>query len=198
MEQEVEYKLGQPMTLEEWYDMPEDEDGEIVDGLLVEEEVPSYAHEVIVGWLAQHLRAWLVPRGGFVGGSGAKFAVGILRGRKPDLSAYFPGRKPPPYGLVRTPPDIAVEIVTATPRDRRRDRVAKLHEYAAFGIRYYWILDPEMRTLEIFERTESGHFMDVLGATEGRVENVPGCDGLTLDLDGLWAEIERLDPESAG
>jgi hypothetical protein len=27
----------------------------------------------------------------------------------------------------------------------------------------------------------------------GKVERVPGCDGLSVDLDGLWAEVDRLE-----
>jgi hypothetical protein len=28
---------------------------------------------------------------------------------------------------------------------------------------------------------------------EGRLENIPGCAGLTVDLDALWAAIDSLD-----
>jgi hypothetical protein len=39
------------MTLEEWADLDEDVDGELVDGVLQEEETPSFLHEIIVTWL---------------------------------------------------------------------------------------------------------------------------------------------------
>jgi hypothetical protein len=35
-----------PMSLEAWGDLPEDEPGELVDGLLVEEEMPNWIHEI--------------------------------------------------------------------------------------------------------------------------------------------------------
>ena len=38
----------EPMTLEQWADMDEDEPGELVDGALVEEEVPTILHEAVV------------------------------------------------------------------------------------------------------------------------------------------------------
>ncbi|MCG8420363.1 MAG: Uma2 family endonuclease [Proteobacteria bacterium] len=203
------------LSLDEWYRMPEDEPGELVDGRLVEEEVPGYVHEFLVLLLGRIFGDWVLPRGGFVGGSDAKFAVGPGRGRKPDLTVYFPeSPPPPPAGLIAVPPDIAVEIVSPTPGDVRRDRVDKMDDYATFGIRYYWILDPQSRTLDIFElgvdriagrpaaprRTDSAshalpgrQYTQVLEAAGGTIATVPGCDGLTVDLDALWAEIGRLE-----
>jgi Uma2 family endonuclease len=192
----AEASSERPLSLEAWAALPEDEPGELVDGRLVEEEVVGYAHEVIAAWLIHVLRAWLSDRGGFVGTSDAKFAVGPKGGRKPDLTVYLPGsRKPPAYGLIHVPPDIAVEVVSPTPRDGRRDRVEKVREYASFRVRWYWIVDPQVRALEIFELGADGRYAYALGATEGRIENVPGCKGLSLDVDALWAELDRLGGE---
>ncbi|HET8775792.1 MAG TPA: Uma2 family endonuclease [Thermoanaerobaculia bacterium] len=77
------------------------------------------------------------------------------RGRKPDLAVYLVRQQLPRNGAVTTPPDIAVEVVSPTPRDERRDRIEKMDEYAAFGIRFYWILDPWLQSLEIFELTDA-------------------------------------------
>jgi Uma2 family endonuclease len=184
------------MSLAEWAALAEDEPGELLDDRLVEEEVPDYVHEVIVAWLIRILGSWLAPQGGFIGGSEARFAVSARRGRKPDVSVYLPGGNVPPRrGLVRVPPDIVVEVVSATPRDGRRDRVEKMDEYAAFGVRFYWIADPEFRSLEIFELGADGRYARALAATEGVVAVVPGCGGLSIDLDSLWREIDRLGPE---
>lgn len=188
------------MSIEEWAAMPEDEPGELVDGYLQEEEMPGLLHEIVMAWLLSVLRTWTAPRGGLVFGSEAKFAVAARRGRKPDLTMYLPGHPPlPRYGAVRVPPDVAVEIVTPTPRDVRRDRVEKFDDYAAFGIRYYWIVDPEQQTLEIFELGGDGRYVRALGASEGTLTTVPGCESLTLALDELWREAEKLaanEPES--
>jgi Uma2 family endonuclease len=185
------------LSLAEWSDLPEDDDGELADGLLEAEEMPDLVHEAAVAWVFTALAFWLRGRGGFVLGSEVKLALAEDRGRKPDVSVYLPGRVPPGRGVVRLPPDIAVEVVSPTPRDERRDRVEKFGEYAAFGIRFYWILDPSLGSLEVFELQRDGRYARALAATSGLVSQVPGCEGLKLDLDHLWREIERLGPEEA-
>ena len=80
------------MTLAEWADMDEDEPGELVDGLLVEDEDVGYQHDAVGAWLAHLLFGWVVPRGGIVAVSDARFGVTLHRGRKPDLSVATPGR----------------------------------------------------------------------------------------------------------
>jgi Uma2 family endonuclease len=187
-----------PMTVQEWAALPEDEPGELCDGVLVEEEVADLTHETAVLWLGTLLRTWVVALGGFAFASEVKYALSNLRGRKPDLSVFFPGRPAlPRRGPVAIAPDIAVEIVSPGAADQRRDRIAKLADYAGFGVRFYWMLDPAARTFEILELGPGGRYVHALGASEGKLSQIPGCAGLTLDLDELWREIERLDPESA-
>jgi len=184
------------ISLEEWNALAEDQPGEVVDGYLEEEEVPDYVHEFLLMLLGQVFANWVVPRGGALGGPDAKLVVGERRGRKPDLTVYLPGSAfPPRRGLIRVPPHIAVEIVSPTPRDERRDRVEKVDDYAAFGVRWYWIVDPELRSVEILELGPDRRYIHSLGATSGVIDPVPGCEGLTLDLDAVWAAVDRLPAE---
>jgi Uma2 family endonuclease len=188
---------GQQITLAEWSRLDEDVAGELVDGLLEEEEMPTVVHELVVIWLGAVLRAWLAGRGGLVGGSEVKLAVGPDRGRKPDLFIYLPGRRLPPRSasMVTVPPSIVIEVVTPTPRDARRDRVEKVDDYATFGVDYYWLVDPELRSLEVWELDESQRYVRALGASQGELAALPGCEGLSIDLDALWAEIDALPEE---
>ena len=182
------------MSVDEWAALGEDISGELVNGALVEEELPDFIHEDVVAWLVVVLRAWLRPKGGWVAGSNSKLALSEDKGRSPDVIAYFPSRRPEPRGPIRLPPDIAVEVVSRSPSDVRRDRVTKLGEYASFGISQYWIVDPQLRTFEILVLGEKGLYEHTLSRESGLLE-IPNCDGLTLDLDALWAEVDELEGE---
>ena len=183
------------LTLQEWANLDDDEPGELVDGLLVEEELPSILHESVVGWLMVELGGWARPRRGWVFGSELKLGVSARRGRKPDVSMYLPGAKLRGRDSLSTiPPDVVIEVASPHPRDVRRDRVEKVREYASFGVRFYWLINPDARTLEILELGVSGYYTIVVTAAAGKVA-VPGCEGLVLDLDQLWSEADRLLPE---
>jgi Uma2 family endonuclease len=182
------------LSLEQWADLDEDRPGELVDGRLVEEEASDFDHESIVTWLVFLLYGWVAPRGGFVFPSDAKYGVTAKRGRKPDVSVCLPGTAGPPRrGVSRVPPDIMIEVISREPSDVRRDRIEKPADYAAFGVRYYWLVQPDARTLEIYELQAAGGYLRIVGASEGVID-VPGCPGLHLDLDALWTEVGRLPP----
>jgi Uma2 family endonuclease len=71
---------------------------------------------------------------------------------------FFPGRPTlPRRGPVTIPPDIAVEVVSPSSADQRHDRITKLAEYAGFGVRFYWMLDPSARTFKGRARIRHAH-----------------------------------------
>ncbi len=180
------------MTLEAWGLLAEDVEGELVDGHLEEEEMPSAIHETVVLWIAILLKGYFGARGGFVFASGIKLGVRATRGRIADVVCFTKERRPELRGVVRAVPEIAVEVVSPTPNDERRDRIVKPDDYAAMGVRYYWLVDPELRSFEIWELGDDRRYVRACAAIEGKVENVPGCHGLLVDLDELWAEVDRL------
>ena len=55
------------------------------------------------------------------------------------------------------------------------------------------MVDPKLRALEIYELGADRRYVRALAAANGRLEAIPGCEGLNLDLDALWAEIDDLE-----
>ena len=187
------------LTIGPWAALPEDDEYELVDGKLAPAEMPSFVHEAVVLWLTRILAAWAEEHAARVYGSGGKFAVSASRGRQADISVFFEGtRRPPARGACTTPADLLVEVVSSSPADGRRDRVEKLLEYAQFGVRFYWLVDPEERTFEIFERSAAGRYELAVAALGGRVDAVPGLVGCTLDIDALFRDVDAVIAESGG
>lgn len=182
--------MPREMTVEEWADLGDDVDGELVDGRLVEEEVVDFGHEGVVAFLLATIRPWARARGGQIFGSEAKLAISARRGRKPDLSVYLPERGVPTAKdtLARVPPAITIEVVTGErARDRRRDRVEKVHDYASIGVASYWLVDPAGRTLEVLTLDADGRYVIALSESAG-AHAIPASDGLVIDLDAMWRE----------
>jgi hypothetical protein len=50
--------------------------------------------------------------------------------------------------------------------------------------------------IEMFELGSDGRYVRALAAAGGVLSDVPGCEGLTLELDSLWAELDRLEDET--
>lgn len=179
------------MTLEEWAELDEDDSRELVNGVLEEPEVTDCIHEVVVTRLVADLDAYLRPRGGFAFASGLGYAVRKDTGRFADVACYLAGRRPE-HGIVRTPPDVIVEVVSPRPRDARRDRIDKLADYAAFGAKQYWLVDPHVRTLEIWRLDAKRRYARLAAVASGKLRRIPRLPGFVLDVDALWHEVDRL------
>jgi Uma2 family endonuclease len=105
---------------------------------------------------------------------------------------FLPPALPAPSDtLVRVPAHVVVEVASPRPRDVRRDRIEKLADYARAGVRYYWLLDPHLRSLEVYELGRDGRYAVALTASHGRVR-APGCPGLIVELAALWKELDRV------
>lgn len=173
------------MTWEQFTGLDDEDPRELIDGRLVEIDVPSKLHEWIVAVLLRHLANWALPRrAGIVLPSGYKVRISEHRGVMPDLQFFRAGRTVPDSGLTSGGPDLVVEVVS--PTSGRYDRVEKLNWYAAIGVPEYWIIDPEQRTLtrHLLEQGTGYRIADALAdAAELSPNTFPG---LQIALAELW------------
>jgi Uma2 family endonuclease len=176
-----------PYTWDDFVALEEDDPRELIDGELVEVEVPTVKHEEIVIRLGFYLHGWtLVGHGGRVLASGYKIRVSDRRGVMPDLQLYRRGNDAlldQDKGLVRGRPDLVVEIVS--PSSQRYDRVTKLRWYADLAVAEYWLVDAEARTLERLVLRESSYLI-AESLADGEILRPDSFDGLEIPLAKLW------------
>lgn len=55
-------------------------------------------------------------------------------------------------GKLRGAPDLIVEVLSPGPENERRDKRTKLQLYSRHGVKEYWIVDWQMKTIEVYRR----------------------------------------------
>src|SRR3989442_540683 len=117
-------RAAEAWTWEDFVLLPDDDRRELIDGELVDVEVPTKEHEHVVSLLIFFLVGWARPRhAGIILASGYKVRVSQHRGVMPDVQFYRADNpnQPGDQGLEAGRPDLAVEVMS--PGSGRHDRV---------------------------------------------------------------------------
>ena len=174
---------------------PDDKIAEVIHGVLHLSPRPAGPHGAAALGLSGDLRQSFGRGGGGEGPGGWLFAIEPelhLDGHilVPDVAGWRRERRP----LVeRTPfvtilPDWVCEILS--PRTSRTDRTQKRPLYAALGVPYLWLVDPDLLTLEVSQLV-GGRWSDVGAyADNARPRAVP-FDAIEFELGNLWADVEQ-------
>jgi Uma2 family endonuclease len=80
-------------------------------------------------------------------------------------------------------PDLVIEILS--PSTESRDRGIKLEQYLRYGVREYWIIDPQNRTCEVL-RAGDAEFETVRVYPEGTTATSPILEGIQVEVDKLF------------
>jgi Uma2 family endonuclease len=144
------------MTVEDLDVMPDDGfNYELQAGLLVSEPAPGFRHGRIMAAIAEILRAHVrQQRLGVVlaGDSGFVLAREPDTVRGPDVAFVSRARFERSGDTVKAfagAPDLAVEVLS--PSTTPADMHAKVADYLAAGTRCVWVVDPEARTVTVYE-----------------------------------------------
>ncbi len=100
---------------------------------------------------------------------------------EPDISVVCDRNKIDKHGC-KGAPDMVIEILS--PSSLRHDRLVKLNLYQRAGVREYWIVDPENRSVQVF--TLDG------GALKIREDYGPQDVAKVNVLDGCFIELSKV------
>lgn len=141
-------------TVDDFLSLPEGTLAELIDGEILMTPAPRERHQSALGRLYVALanflqrqplgRAYLAP-----------FDVHLPSGDvvEPDLIFVTQANLGIIRDWVRGVPDLLVEVVS--PTHPERDRLVKRALYARNGVREYWIVDPEEKTIEVLSLGEA-------------------------------------------
>ena len=149
----------QPWTVDDLAELPDGNRYEILDGSLIMSPAPDSLHGRVTTLLARLLdRA--APTHLMI--SAAGFGVAVQDGRGycvPDIVALVETALDRRVQALN-PADVPLAVEVVSPTSSSRDHVSKRHEYAAAGIRHYWIVDPDKRTLTVLTLNNRGVYYE--------------------------------------
>ena len=138
-------------TAEDYWNLPEGERAELIDGKLYAMAPPSFLHQKIVSKLVQIIGQYIDNHKGKCEVIASPFAVNLNANDEtyvePDVSVICDKNKITPRGCTGAP-DMVIEIVS--PSSRRMDYNIKQGLYAEAGVREYWIVDPAKKRTAVY------------------------------------------------
>lgn len=172
-------------TYEDYCNAPEDKRYELHDGDLILVPSPKEQHQDSVGTLYYHLRAFILG-----GGLGrvyiAPFDIVFSNHDvvQPDVIFVSNDRLDiiTPDNI-RGVPDLVIEVLS--PSTAHRDRTFKRALYARHGVREFWMVDTDARSIEVLLLGSDGYeAVATYGA--GEVLTSPTLNDFTLKIDDIF------------
>lgn len=176
-------------TYEDLLSVPENQVGEIIDGKLYSQPRPPPKHARAYSALGYSIGG---PFDGGINGPGGWWIIDEpelhIQGHVlvPDLAGWKRDRMPnlPDSAWFEQVPDWVCEILS--PTTASKDRTIKMPVYAEIGVQYLWLIDPDLRTLEVYQLENQRWSLMASLKDDDNVSQVP-FDSISFSLDGLWA-----------
>lgn len=180
-------------TLADALDWPEDERIELIEGSAVMMAPPKRIHQRILSQLHRQIANFLDGKRCEV--YPAPFAVRLFEqdGERPedvdtmlepDITVVCDPDKLDDIGC-KGAPDMVIEILS--PSTARNDRITKYRLYERAGVREYWIVDPDTKTVNV-HLLESGQYHSPITYTGNATVPVSLWDGFSIDLSTVFTE----------
>lgn len=173
-------------TYKEYLAWPEEERWEIIEGIPYMQAAPTWQHQAISRELVIQFGNYL--RGKQCSVFSAPFDLILTQETdekesrnvlQPDLLVICDKSKLTGTGYVGTP-DLIIEI--ASPSTARSDKIYKFNLYEKFGVKEYWIIEPESKIISVFTLGENGRYGRPDMYSEGDQVEVGILDDLRIDL----------------
>lgn len=143
--------LNDHYTSEDYWNLPEEERAELINGKFYDMALPSRIHQKLVSKLTALFNQYIADHHGSCEVYPAPFAVNLDADDKdwvePDVSVICDPNKLTDRGCSGAP-DLIFEIVS--PASRKMDYSLKNMIYSQAGVREYWIVDPAKEKVVVY------------------------------------------------
>ncbi|UQA61857.1 Uma2 family endonuclease [Polyangium aurulentum] len=177
-------------TYDDLLNLSEDVRAEVISGHLVTMPAPRPRHANVQRALIRFVGGPFHDDDGFGGPGGwwifPEVDVELAKHDivRPDLSGWRREHLPEPdVRPIRVVPDWICEVLS--PSNEPHDRVTKKRLYAQYGVRWYWIVNPEVRTLEAYKLIANG-WLDAGSFDETDVARIPPFEAVELPVGRLF------------
>ena len=144
---------------------------------------PSFYHQEIAFRIHHALFAWVSKRKlGKVIGAPIDMVLSPHRVTQPDVAFIAQDRLSIIQRVIHGPVDLAVEVISLGKRNR--DRIEKRDLYEQYGIKEYWIVDPEAQTVEILF-LEEGRYHLVMRCTPDQTASSRLLPGFEIPVNAI-------------
>ncbi|MCM1173862.1 MAG: Uma2 family endonuclease [Blautia sp.] len=138
-------------TIDDIYALPEGQRAELIDGKIYYMAPPNTRHQMLVSDLSYRIRDYIERSHGACHVFMAPFAVFLNKNDRnyvePDISVICDKDKMNEKGCCGAP-DWIIEIVSSG--SRKMDYYTKLLKYRAAEVREYWVVDPDKKTVTVY------------------------------------------------
>lgn len=139
-------------TTDDIYALPDGQRAELIDGQIYMMAPPRRIHQELVSQFTKIIGQYIDAHGGRCKVYPAPFAVFLNADDKnyvePDISVICDNGKLDEYGC-NGAPDWVIEVTS--PSDSNRDYGIKLFKYRTAGVREYWVVNPQKKTVTVFD-----------------------------------------------
>lgn len=152
------FPIDKSCTSEDYWNLPEGERAELINGQLYAMAPPSRIHQKLITELTSEIRNYLKAHKGSCEVYPAPFAVDLESNERtwvePDISVICDKNKLTDRGC-KGAPDWIIEIVS--PASQKTDYQIKLFKYRTAGVREYWIVNPMKKSVLIYDLEHEEH-----------------------------------------
>jgi Uma2 family endonuclease len=179
-------------TLDDYYALPDERRVELIDGVIYDMPTPALIHQKILGELFILFRECMDRHEGKCEVYLSPCDVRLDRDNRtmvqPDLlvvcEEYDIGAK-----SFDGAPALTLEILS--PSTRSKDMLLKLYKYANAGVREYWIVDPDRRTVLVYDLEHEEYYPDKYSFEDNIPIRISGGE-CSIDFARIMRRIERF------